>query len=170
MTRVKPRYTWVRDHIHIGGPVNPNTTDMLANWKTQSGMLFNVLDYTVWRIHIRISIDIHLTAASYQGNGYTYGIYVDSKNQAQFATGPLTNQYEQRYMAWNTIYQEKTLAESPFAATVNTNVYALYEDVDVKSRARFNAQDDTLFIQFDSLNNAQADFIDCTYAVLLRHR
>lgn len=133
-------------------------------------MTFNVIDYTIWRIHIRISIDIHLTAASYQGNGYTYGIYVDSKNQTQFATGPLTNQYEQRYLAWNTIYQEKTLYESPFAATVATNTYCLYEELDIKSHAKMNPENDTLFLQLSSLNNAQADAFDITYAILLRHR
>lgn len=150
--------------------MNPNTADLLANWKTQSGLLFNVIDYTIWRIHIRISIDIHLTAAHYNGAGYTYGIYVDSKNQTQFATGPLTNQYEQRYLAWNTLYLEKAIMEAPFPATVNLDTYCLYEELDIRSHARMNPQNDTLYLQLDSLNNAQADTIDFTYAVLLRHR
>jgi hypothetical protein len=133
-------------------------------------MTFNVIDYTIWRIHIRISIDIHLTAAAYTGgDGYTYGLYVDSKNQTQFATGPLTNQYEQRYLAWNNMYLQKTLAESPFAAVVTANIYGLYEEIDVRSHAKLNPQNDTLFLQLDSFGNAQADQFDLTYAVLLRH-
>lgn len=166
------KYTWVRDHIHNAGPANPNTNDLLANWKSQSGMVFNVIDYSIWRIHIRISIDIHLTANAYTSqDAYTYGIYVDSKNQTQFATGPLTNQYEQRYLAWNNIYLSKSLYDgSPFASTVNLNTYALYEEVDVRSRAKMNPENDTLYCQLTSLGNAQADAFDLTYSILLRHR
>jgi len=127
------------------------------------------LDYSIWRIHIRISIDIHLTAAAYTSDtGYSYGVYVDSINQTQLTGGPLTNQYEQRYLAWNTILLAKTISQNPFAVTVNLNTYMLYEEVDVRSRARVK-EHDTLWFQLRSLGNAQADQFDVFYSVLLRH-
>lgn len=167
----KPRYTWVRDHIHNSGPVNPNPTDLLANWKTSSGMLFNIIDYTIWRIRIQVSISIHLSAAAYNSqDGVFLGSYVQSKNLASFATGAQTNQYDERYLIWNNMYLSETLMNGPIAASTNANVYMLYREFDVRSHVKMNSEQDTLNLVLEQDGNVVMDSFDLTYTVLLRHR
>lgn len=167
----RPRYTWVRDHIHNTGPVNPNTNDLLANWKTSSGMLFNVIDYTIWRIRIQVSISIHLTAATYNSqDGVFCGAYVESKNIAAFATGPQTNQYDERYLVWNNLYLSEVLMNNPFAAVTTANTYMLYKEYDVRSHVKPTSEQDTVFFQLEADGNVVMDTFDLTYTILLRHR
>lgn len=153
------------------GPVNNNPSDLLAGWKLASGMKLDVIDYTIWRIHIKVSISIHLTAASYSSDtGYAIGLFVDSLNQPTFPVAfPFANQYDERFLIWDTLFLNEVVAQSPFAVTTTLNTYALYKEYDIKSHRKLN-ENDTLWFYANSRGNAQADEFDVLHRTLLRHR
>jgi hypothetical protein len=135
-------------------------------------MTFNVIDYTIWRIHIQISISIHLSSISYDAaDGMNVGIYVDSANQTQFAGGPLANQYDQHFLMWDKIYLSELVMNGGLTgATTNTNLYMLYRRYDIRARRKVVNESDTLYLQLSTAGVAVADTYDLFYSVLLRHR
>lgn len=131
------------------------------------GLTLNLPDLVIWRIHIKISIDIHLATASYTAqNGAFVALFVDDSTQAQLT--PLTNQYGQRYLMWDKIYlSEQAMNGMAIAAVTTTNTYQMYKTYDIRSRRKLLLQD-TLFFQLVAHGQTVFDQFEVTYSVLLR--
>lgn len=92
--RRRAKWMWAREVVHNVGPANPNSSGLLNPWRANMGLVFNLPDIVIWRVHIKISISIHLSSATYNSDaGVRIGMYVDDVVQTQLAAGPTSNQY-----------------------------------------------------------------------------
>jgi len=166
--RKKAKYFWARDTVDNAGPAGSNPTDLLAGYKASFGLVFNLPDIVIWRVIIKISIDIHLSAAAYTStSGVDLGIYVDDSVQTQEGD-PITNRYGEKYMMWDKLFLSEPLSMGLGAAAVtSTNVYQLYKFYDIKSRRKMQPRD-TLWLEMSNQGNVVMDQFSLFYSVLLR--
>lgn len=160
-TRRKARYVWVRDFLQAASPTNPQSFDLLSNYRSQFGLNFMLPDIVVWRIHIKISVSF--TIAAFAANqGILVAVFNEDPNLGSIPAA-LTNQYNERYLMWDMLHLSPSVIESGVTTTP-----VVYRDYDIKSHRRFQNQNETLMLQVQGNGITAMTELFATYSVLLR--
>jgi len=147
--RKRTRYTWVRSFQNNVAAISLNTDDLLNNWRVAQGLIFNLPDIVIWRIHIKISIKFTYSPATYTENsGEMVTLFVDDINQVQL--NPIGNAFAQQWLMYDVLYAaEQQLQSDPGIG----GQPVLYKEYDIRSHRRLRAQQDTLFLQLADSGN-----------------
>lgn len=152
LPRRRPKWRWIRQTFNNAAPSGTlNSIDLLSNFKTHAGISINLPDITIWRLRIRISIDVSITGGTTTSNdGVLVTAFVDSSNQV--VVSQLLDPMDQHDMVYDMLYTFETIARTDNNLT--TNFVALFREYDLKSRRVLQNIDDTLFIQLAASGNA----------------
>jgi hypothetical protein len=167
--RPRRRTQWARVSLNNVGPVHGpsvNADDLLANWRTAAGVTLNIPEFTIARIHIKISIAFSWSPATITANSLAhFALTVDSINQAPL--NPLTNQYQQSYMMWDAIYGTEQLFQGGGdLTTLGDSV--LYRTIDIRSKRKLGNAGDTLWALLVDQGNLSMSGYSYTGSILLQ--
>jgi len=138
--------------------------DLLAVWRTTSGVTLNLPGFTIWRIHIKISINFTLSPLTFTANsGVMIAMFVDSINQVLL--NPVTAPYDEKYLMWDELYAAEPQVQS-HAGT--TPPLALYHEYDIRSHRKLDNVDDTLFLQLATTGNVVISDLSFTQSTLVK--
>ena len=168
-------YIWVRGaENHVTGVVQPNQDqyDLLASYRTRSGVTLNIPEFTIWRIHIRISIQFGLSPATAVANSACLlTLFVDT---ADFSGLPLTlsEPYSEQYLMYDNLYVSELIMNgfNVPAATPTIDVLAAVRNYDIKSHRRLGNLNETLWLTLTPQGNMEQLTSSITYSILLRQR
>lgn len=166
--RRRRRYQWARfqaTNINPSQGPTVNADDLLSPWRTAAGVTLNLPEFTIWRIHIKVSIFFSWSPATVTSNsGASFALLVDSLSQAPLSA--LANPYEESFMMWDYLYGTEQLFQGAGAAgTLGDNV--LYRMYDVRSRRRLRNAGDTLWAINQGQGNVSLTNYSYTASVLL---
>ena|SRR6267154_840430 len=162
-TAPKPRYQWARTSFYALtnlAPGVPYTFDLLATFKNSFGISFNLPEITIWRIHIKLSCRITVTAPQANDGVFT-SAWVDTFDQVQLVSSAVP--YDQKYLIWDQFFCEEQILQSGIATA---NSY--YREFDVKSHRRLESLNDTLIGQLVGTGTTTIVDASVQAAVLLR--
>lgn len=159
--RRKGRYLWVRDFTQASNPTNPQSFDLLSNYRSQFGVNFMLPDIVIWRIHIKISVSFTIAAFA-ASQGILVALFNEDPNLASIPAA-LTNQYNERYMMWDMLHLSPSVIESGVTTTP-----VVYKEYDIKSHRRFQNQNETLMLQLQGNGITAMTEMFATYSVLLK--
>ena len=166
--RRKRRYEWVRFSFNNVGPVqgpSTNNDDVLAPFRTTASIGLNFPEFTIWRIHIKVSIVFSWSPAVITANsGAQFALMVDSINQAPMNV--ITNPYEESFMMWDFLYATEQLFLGAGAATTLGDS-VIYKEYDIRSKRRVRNLGDTLWAQLVSQGNCSLTQYSYTSSVLI---
>lgn len=174
--RSRPHYAWARQAVNNVSPVQGpsiNHEDLLSTYRSQSGgIIINLPEITVWRIHLKISIAIKYTSAAFSSADSVFVGLAVLPHQQDVAgeISYFTNQFSYQYLVWDELYVSAGLENVQNVAVSTTNDQVLYKEYDIKARRRFRNLDDDLVLQIISTHNTSFNLVDYSYtsAVLLR--
>jgi len=149
----RTRYQWVRSSTAVSTPVLPNTissNDLLADWRTKSGIAFNFPDIVIWRIILSISIRFTIAPATFieSQDRVTLAVYVDS--MAQTVLSPVIETYGQKYMMWDNLYGTEFLMSSSPAGTAGELVF--FKRYDIRTHRKLTNQEESLLLVLAPVN------------------
>lgn len=157
------RWEWDRG-IQTIAPAHPATNfDLLSSFKTHAGITINLPDIVIWRIRLRISISVTIAAAMAAADGVLITGMVDSLNQALL--NQATNPYSEKHM----LYSAEYLSHVPSEGGGNgAGTYFIERVYDIKAHRKMGSLDDTMFLQFTELGQANITGINVQWSSLLK--
>jgi len=137
----------------------------LLSWKNSAGITLNIPEFTILRVHIKISINFSWSPAVITANSLAqFALMVDSQDQ-----GPLnciTHPYEESFMMWDAIYGTEQLFQGGGdVGTLGDSV--LYRTYDIRSKRRLRNAGDTLWAQLIDQGNLSLTGYAYTASILL---
>lgn len=146
----RPRWSWEHTIANNASPsASANSIDLLALYRTHAGISINIPEFTIWRVHIRVSITITLAAAVAAADGVVCTCFVDSLNQT--LDNPVSSPRDQHWMLYSTLYaSEYALMNGDTGAGTKY----LTRDFDIKVHRKLASLDDTLWFQIYQANAA----------------
>lgn len=152
LPRRRHKWQWIRQTFNNAAPsASINSIDLLSNFKTHAGISINLPEMTIWRLRIKISIDVGITGGTTTSNdGVLVTAFVDSSNQV--VVSQLLDPMDQHDQLYDMLYTFKTISSSDNALV--TNFVALYGEYDIKVHRKFNSLDDTQWLQLAASGNA----------------
>lgn len=164
-TRRRARWLWIRGATAVPSPnATLNNSDPLAGYRTNAGITINLPEFTIWRIKIRVSINITIAAAAGANDGILFTAFTDSMSQTP--VNQLANSWDQRHLMYTNMYLSKYISSTNESGAAGT--YYMYEEFDLKSHRKMHQLNDTLFLQFASTGQAVQTDISYTYSILCR--
>ena len=164
MPRKKARYFWVRQSSNNVAPALLNTEDLLLSYRTAAGISLEIPEFTIWRIHIKITMKFTYSPLVYTSNsGMFIAMFVD--DFGQLPGSAIVSAYDQQYLMWDFVYaaEEQLNANS---GTGGTNV--LYKQYDIKSHRKIRQLKDTLWLSIGANGNVIPTDYSFTHSTLLR--
>jgi len=151
----------------VQGPAQ-NLIDLLAVWRTTGGILWELPDLVIWRIHIKISINWKFSVANAAANtGVFYALFVDSINQVMLESS--THPYDEQYLMWSNMFVSEFMSQGGISGTVDTtNQHNMYKYVDVRSHRKLKNQLETLYLSLTGTGNMAIQDYAITQSTLLR--
>ena len=170
--RQRKNYIWVRGAVsQVTGVSQPNfiSHDLLAGYRSSAGITLNIPEFTVWRIHIKISIQFGLSPVAATANdGCLVASFVEQTDVATIKD-PLAFPYNERYLIWEQLFAaEQRLMGTP--STTQPDALVLYKVFDVRSRRRLDNLNDTLWLTVTPNGNANSVTDDVKFSILLRQK
>jgi hypothetical protein len=163
-TRKRARWVWTRhcEQLTIATPTN---VDLLNYYKTVAGITIILPEITIWRVHIKISIKVTLSAAVVAADGVLVSCFVDGQTQAQLNS--FSDPLAQQHLLYHWLPVSHVPAEGG-GSTAGT--YYLEHEFDIKSHRRIAKPEDTLFLQLAGTGGSTTvNDAFVTYAVLMRN-
>ena len=164
------KYQWVRGQNINTSPVqqpNTNTFDMLSFWRVEQGILLNLPDIVIWRIHLKISARISLAPNTVNASsGVHVAAFVDDVQPTSF--NPVTAEFNQKYLIWEELYAYQTLVGTGQPIVTQPGPLALYKEFDVKSHRKILNIEQSLLLTIGAQGNANLDEYSLTYSVLVK--
>ena len=147
-TSRRPHYLWIRQLFNSQTLIPSagfNQLDMLADYRTQSGIDLNLPEFTIWRLRVKVSVKVSVAPATAftESDGILVSAFCDSKSRV--AISPVVNRYEDRFLIWQALYASEGLFMGALPAV--NNEMLLYREIDVKSHRRLENIGDTLLLQ-----------------------
>src|SRR5712691_1487115 len=165
--RRKPKWLWVRESGNVAVPGTNVNHDMMLDYRTNAGLTGNLPEFTVWRIHVKVSIFFSYSPATYSSSsGAFVGLFVDDVN-TPLAAGGNAIAFEQQWLMWDILYaaEQEMMANN---GVVGTPV--LYHEYDIRARRVLRALKDTLWLNIAPVGNASFTNVAFTQSTLLRVR
>jgi hypothetical protein len=128
-----------------------------------SGVTLNLPGITIGRIHIKVSIHFSFVPNTYTANS---GIFVSSwvDNISQVPLNMVVEPYDQKFLIWEELYAaEQELLSDPGT----TGTVVAYHEFDVRAKRKLTNQNDTLWLQFSAVGNANILDYSFTQSTLL---
>lgn len=141
-----------------------NTIDLMSNYRTHLGIAINLPEITIKRLHLKISIQVTITAGLNSADGVLLSAFVDGLNQT--ISNQMTNPYDEKDLIFYYLYLSET---SMFTdAQAGGHQYTLYKEFDVRAMRRLKSVDDTLFLQISAgTGNVTIDNYSWTMSALV---
>ena len=176
-TRKKTNYVWVRGAENSVGPVSqPNamTFDLMAKYRTTAGITLNIPEFTIWRIHIRISCQFGLSPAVFSASSAVHhAIFVDAASGlgGLGALNPVSDPYNERFLMYDNYYVSEQAQNTniPVADPI-TEVLVSNRVYDIRAHRRFGNLNDTLWLMLTPQGNVEQLSASVTYSILLRQK
>jgi len=126
-------------------PTNTGTSyDLLANWKTTSGINLTLPGITIGRVLIKISITITVPAAVAAADGVFVAIGVQDQTLVAAgsvnANNPVAQPFDIQYMWWENVYRTESIVAGEPAATTQS----LFRAIDIRSKRKLTAPGQSL--------------------------
>lgn len=137
----------------------------MSNWRTHAGISINLPEISVWRVKLKITIVITTAAAMQAQDGVLITAVTESVNLT--LGNPLTVPFDQPYMLYDGLFLGKS-AQLVANGLPAAGTFVLYSEYDIKAHRRLQAQDDTLFLTFSSMGQAQMTQCSIQQSTLLR--
>lgn len=172
--RKRSNYVWVRGAENNVTPVsqpNSQTYDLLAVYRTTAGITLNIPEFTIWRIHIKISCQFGLTGpTAAANNAVLHSIFVEQASAA-FLPNPVSAPYNERYLMWDNYYvAEQEMQSGIPVGAPGQDILVSYRAYDIRSHRRLDNLNDTLWIMLTPQGNVQNLTSSVTYSILLRQK
>lgn len=171
-TRLARRRTeWAR---FTKNDVAPNATlngyELLDSFRTAFGISINLPDITIGRLHIRISIGVHVTAALGPNDGVLVAVATFDKDDISGGTGvvssPVAAPYDLDYMWWEELYISQQVMAGGVRPTAAFDT-VLYRDLDIRSKRKLRGMGETLGVQLVASGNASITGVSLTGQALM---
>ena len=162
--RKRPRYLWVRNFVEQTAPANnPYVLDLLADYRTQAGILMNIPRFTIWRLKIKVACRFAISAVS-SNTGFFFAIYNDNF-QLPITFVPRTQAYSEMYYMWDFRSIETEVQEAGITTTPG-----LTWEYDIKSHRKLQNIFETMFMSLEAVGNVTTPIAEVTtwYSMLLR--
>lgn len=147
--RVRRNWQWARmtsnDTAVIASPGH-YTEDLLSTFKSEYGFSVNFPDITIWRVRLRISVNIRFVAApvNFESIGFIMGMFVD--DPAFTLLGVETKPYMEKYMYYGATFYEEFVEQGAPQVTASGSQF-MNKEYDIKARRRLGNIEDTLLMQ-----------------------
>lgn len=163
MPRRRHKFQW--EHV-IANNATPNAAlnsiDLLANFRTHAGITINFPEVVIWRVHLRVSVKVSLSAAADSADGILVTSYVDSINQTM--DNPVSSPRDQHWLAYSAMYMSEI--EENGGTLPPTGSHLLHRVLDIKSHRKLSGLDDTLWLQIAQLD-AGTSIVSYSYATAI---
>ena len=167
--RKRPKFQWVRNTLSDVVPASTVTYDLLNSYKNAFAISAMLPDIVIWRIHIKISIDFHFSAAGdpLATSGVFFAIFTESDHLVHLPAAG--NAYDEHYMMWTKLYASESLANNYSNIAVTTgSQQVIYKEFDIKSHRRLTDINDTLLLQLQAFGNVVMNSVDFTHSTLIK--
>src|SRR6266576_2266528 len=173
--RPRKKWMWVRETFNNIGPQQapiPNMGDLLATFKTQMGINFNLPDIVIWRLLIKIAVKISFVpAVATASSGVLISAFVDDEKKANsLATtsfNPLSSPFDEKYLSWEMLYAAQSYAQGGQIPTALTDVF-LYKELDIRAHRKISNLNETLWFTLSASGDANILQYSYTYSLLLK--
>lgn len=172
--RRKAKWMWIRSNEQNLSPASPgpNLNSLTAAFRTtQGGLLLELPDLVVWRIHIKISIRFRYSSTAFSANeGVFCGIAVDSHAQLTLSDMSfLANPYSEQYLMWDVLFcHDQNTQDTGGLTFTSTLDNFLYRSYDIKAHRRFRNVDDDLLLQLTAIGNITLQDYSFVQSTLVR--
>jgi len=156
--RTARKYQWVRvganDTATPAAPT-PYQEDLLASYKTNLGIIVNLPEITIWRIHLKISVTIRFIASITNTEAAGVNVAVFVEDPTNVIVNSFTKPYSEQFMWWQTTYVNEAVMMGE-AAPANSGNFVIVKEYDIKARRRLRNIDDSLLLQVSPVGSAVA--------------
>src|SRR6266576_3548833 len=153
--RPRKKWMWVRETFNNIGPQQapiPNMGDLLATFKTQMGINFNLPDIVIWRLLIKIAVKISFVpAVATASSGVLISAFV----------------FDEKYLSWEMLYAAQSYAQGGQIPTALTDVF-LYKELDIRAHRKISNLNETLWFTLSASGDANILQYSYTYSLLLK--
>lgn len=149
--RRRHNWQWVRqvgNNVTATTPPAFQTSDLLADFKSQFGFSVNFPDITIWRIRLKVSIKVTFPTTGFtnpESAGALVAVYCDNTSEVVSEAGPVTHPYEHKWMVYEMIYASEQVLYSGIASSTEAEG-VLYREFDIKTRRRLENLNWSLFM------------------------
>lgn len=141
---------WARFSFNDVAPTTTNGYDLLNSFRTAFGININLPDITIGRLHIRVSINFHVTAAAAANDGVLIAVATCDRDDISGGTGvvssPLTEPYDLDYMWWEQTYVSQLVMDGGAVPAANASSF-LYRELDIRAMRKLRGMGETLTLQ-----------------------
>lgn len=154
--------------------VAPNATlngyELLDSFRNAFGININLPDITIGRLHIRISIGVHISAALGPNDGVLIAVATCDRDDISGGTGtvssPVAEPYDLDYMWWEQLYVSELVQNGGVRPTAATDT-VLYRNLDIRSKRKLRGMGETLTVQLVASGNATITGVSLTGQALM---
>lgn len=161
----KRRWQWVRTTQNNAAPAATNFNDLFATWRTTANFSITFPEFTIWRIHIKVSVLLHLSPATVtSSDGALIALYTENMDLA-VQENPVTHPYNYQYLMWDQLYNAE---QQVFSHAGTTSPLMVYRQYDIRARRKIPNVMESLWLSINSTGNAVLDNYSFTASILTK--
>ena len=157
--RKRAKYQWVREVATNVVASSPIQFDLLSNFKSRFGIIFNLPDIVIWRVHIKVSIGLTISSFT-PATAVLFALYCENQFNV---VNSFTDPYAEKFLMFDNLYAADQVLQAG-----SISIPTLYKEYDIRTHRKLANMEETLFAQFTQQGNATMTAVDYTTSILLK--